>query len=415
MRIRHREVTLFGLVMFTVFAGLAHAADRLPQVVGEAVNSSNATVEGGALLPHCAIFSGDAVKVGEGGSVLLSFPRKGQASLAGSSQARFSSAEGNIVAQLLAGTVAIKRENKYPFVVKTSRYRVESKGDAMAEFLVALLPDNRTIVEAQHGKLAITETRSGESYPLAEGFLAEIPATAAEVPGQAEQQGETIGKVISSAGATLNGKPVPADGWVRDGDAVATGASGRALIQLLPTSQATLNENTTATFTRPVDRIWMHLQNGTMVVASSGENTPLVATTKFHIEPTAAVPARITVAVMADNSTSIESAVGDFRIGEIQSGLSFLLAAGKKVVVPADASGIPGLRPLGSGPDPASAQTTSSTPPQAPGASGTHAHTTLIIVGIAAAGGIVGAAVGLSGGGGGSGSSSPPPVSPTAP
>jgi len=411
MRTRHRKLTFFGLVMFTGFAGFALAMGRIPNVVGEVVNSSNATVEGGTLLSNCMIFSGDAINVGEGGSVLLSFSPTGRASLAGSTQVRFSGAEGNIVAQLLSGTLAVKRENKDAFVVKTSTHRVEPKGEGMAEFLVALLPDKRTIVEAQHGKVAITETRSGESYTLAEGLLAEIPASPSGFQGQAEEQGEVIGKVINSAGATRNGNPLPADGWIYNGDAVATGAAGRIVIQLWPANQVTLNENTTASFTRPVDRVWLHLQNGTIVSENSGESTALVATTKFHIEPTSAAPSKIMVEIRADNSTSIESAFGDIRIGEIPSGQSYLLQAGKKVLVPANASGIPGLQPFRATTAPTSAQSPTPTPPHPPSAPGSNSHTTLIILAIAAGGGIAGAAAALSAGGGGGGQ----PVSPSAP
>jgi len=411
MRTRHRKLTFFGLVMFTGFAGFALAMGRIPNVVGEVVNSSNATVEGGTLLSNCMIFSGDAINVGEGGSVLLSFSPTGRASLAGSTQVRFSGAEGNIVAQLLSGTLAVKRENKDAFVVKTSTHRVEPKGEGMAEFLVALLPDKRTIVEAQHGKVAITETRSGESYTLAEGLLAQIPAPATGAPGQAENQGEVIGKVITSGGATRNGKPLAADGWVYDGDAVATGAGGRVVIQLWPANQITLNENTTASFTRPVDRVWLHLQNGTIVAESSGESTPLIATAKFHIEPTSAGPGKINVQVMADDSTSIESAFGDFRIGEIPTGQSYLLPAGKKVLVPANASGIPGLQPLRGTPAETPTPSAPTSPAHPTPASGSKSHSTLIIVAIAAGGGIAGAAAALAGGGHGGSS----PVSSSAP
>ena len=411
MRTRHRKLTFFGLVMFTGFAGFALAMGRIPNVVGEVVNSSNATVEGGTLLSNCMIFSGDAINVGEGGSVLLSFSPTGRASLAGSTQVRFSGAEGNIVAQLLSGTLAVKRENKDAFVVKTSTHRVEPKGEGMAEFLVALLPDKRAIVEAQHGKVAITETRSGESYTLAEGLLAQIPAPATGAPGQAENQGEVIGKVITSGGATRNGKPLAADGWVYDGDAVATGAGGRVVIQLWPANQITLNENTTASFTRPVDRVWLHLQNGTIVAESSGESTPLIATAKFHIEPTSAGPGKINVQVMADDSTSIESAFGDFRIGEIPTGQSYLLPAGKKVLVPANASGIPGLQPLRGTPAETPTPSAPTSPAHPTPASGSKSHSTLIIVAIAAGGGIAGAAAALAGGGHGGSS----PVSSSAP
>ena len=412
MRTLPLRLTLFGFMLFTGFAALALAAGRVPEVVGKVVTSSNATVEGSRLLSNGTVLSGDAVNVGEGGSVLLSFSSTGRASLAGSTQVRFSGGEGSIVAQLLSGTLAVRGENREAFVVKTATYRVEPKSQGMVEFSVALLPDRRTVVEAQLGKVAITETHSGESYTLAEGLQAQIPAPGTKPPAPADEQGEVIGKVITAAEATRNGKPLATDGWVYDGDAVVTAAAGHAVIQLWPANQVILDENTTASFTRPVDRVWLHLQNGTLVAESSGESTPLVATTRFHIEPTSTAPAKITVGVMADSTTSIESAFGDFRVGDIQTGQSYLLPTGSKVLVAANATGIPGLQPLRA--TPGQTQTPSvppSNPPHPTTSSGSHSHTTLIIVAIAAGGGIAGAAAALSGGGHGGST----PVSPSAP
>ncbi len=141
MRTRNRSLTFFVLLMFTRFSAFTLAVDRTPDVVGKVVNSSNATVEGSTLLSNGTILSGEAVYVGEGGSVLLRYSPTGRATLAPSTQVRFSSAKGNIVAQLLSGTVAVEREVKDTFVVKTSTYKVEPQGEGRAEFLVALLPD----------------------------------------------------------------------------------------------------------------------------------------------------------------------------------------------------------------------------------------------------------------------------------
>ena len=138
MRTRHRRLAFFGLVMFTGFSAFALAAGRTPDVVGKVVSSSNATVEGSALLSNGTILSGDAVMVGEGGSVLLSYSPTGRAVLAAATHVRFSGAKGNIEAQLLSGTLAVERENKDGFVVKTSTYRFEPQGEGRAEFLVAL-------------------------------------------------------------------------------------------------------------------------------------------------------------------------------------------------------------------------------------------------------------------------------------
>jgi len=403
---------IFGLVMFTGFSAFALAMGGTPDVVGKVVRSSNATVDGSTLLSNGTILSGDAVNVGERGLVLLRYSPTGQAVLAGSTTVRFSSAKGNVVAQLLSGTLAVERQNKDAFVVKTSTYKIEPQGEGRAEFVVALLPDKRTTVETQHGKVVITETRSGESYTLAEGLLAEISASATGFPGQEEQQRKVIGKVVSSAGATQNGKPLLSGGWVNEGDSVSTGATGRTVIQLLPTNQVTLDENTSASFTIPVDRVLLQLQNGTIVVENKGESNVLVATTRFHIEPNSTAPSRIYVAVRTDNSTYIEALTGDVRIREIQSDQTYILPAGHNTLVPANASGVPGLQPLPGTAVPTPTPKTPPSQPQPPPGVGGHSHTTIIILGAAVGGGIAAAAAAFAGGGGGSGSQ---PVSPSAP
>jgi ferric-dicitrate binding protein FerR (iron transport regulator) len=411
MRIRHWRLTIFGLVMFTGFPAFALAMGGTADVVGKVVRSSNATVGGSTLISNGTILSGDAVNVGEGGSVIISYSPTGRAALAASTHVRFSSAKGNIVAQLLSGTLAVERENKDAFVVKTSTHRVEPQGEGRAEFVVAFLPDKRTLIETQHGKVAITETSSGESYTLAEGLLAEIIASATGFPSQEKKQpGTVIGQAVTSTGATRDAKPLPSEEWIFAGDTVSTGAAGRAIIQLWPTNHVTLDENTSASFTRLVERVWVHLQNGTIVVENTGENNVLVATTRFHVEPASADPSTIRVEVRPDNSTYIQSVVGDVKIREVQSEQTYLLPAGQKTLVPANASGVPGLQPLRENPTPAP---TPSTPPSNPlpaTAAGGISHNTLIILGVAVGGGIAGAAAAFSSGGGGGSQPASPSV-----
>jgi ferric-dicitrate binding protein FerR (iron transport regulator) len=411
-------------MIFTGFSALAGAADRTPNVIGRVVSSSNATVEGSTLLSNGTILSGDAVSVGEGGAVLLNFSPGGRAVLAAATQVRFSSARGNIEAQLLAGTLAVERENQDGVVVKTSTHKFQPQGEGRAEFLVALYPDQRTIVEAQHGKLAITDSRSGESYTLAEGLRAEIPASATGFPGQQEPASNEIGKVTTAVGATRNGKPLATGQTVVDNDLVSTGAAGRAVVQLSPTNQITLNENTSARFSRVVERIWLRVQSGNIVAENKGESYALIVTAKFHIEPNSNAASRIYVGVMTDNSTYIESVTGDVRIEEIQTEQAYLLPSGQNTLVPASASGVPGLQPLqAAAPTPTAPTPTSTTPtstpstpssnPQTPSVAAAHSHTGLIILGAAAAGGVAAAAAGLAGKGGGSSGSQP--VSPSSP
>lgn len=419
MRTPHRRLVFLGLVMFTAFSTFTLAAGRTPDVVGKVVHSSNATVEGSALLSNRTIFSGEAVEVGEGGSVLLSYSPTGRAVLAASTHVRFNGGKGNIVAQLVSGTLAVERESKDGFVVRTSSYKFEPQGGGRTKFLVALLPDKRTIIEAQHGKVAITRAGSVGSYTLAEGLRAEISESAAQNPDQPKEvAGKVIGQVVSSAGATRNGKPLPDGEWLLDGDLVSTGASGRAVIKIWPTNQATLEENTSATFTRPVERVWLTLLTGTIVVENTGESNILVATPKYHIEPLNAAAGRILVAARTDRSTYIDAIAGDVRIQDVQSQQSYRLGSGEDKLIPANASGLPAQTPNPTPnqptPNPTSTPSTPSNPepfPEEPSASAGRSHSTLLIVAIAGGAGIAAAAVALASGGG----HSSPPVSPSAP
>jgi ferric-dicitrate binding protein FerR (iron transport regulator) len=414
MRKGEEKLARFALAMFMGLSAFSLARGGTPDVVGKVVRSSNATVDGGTLLSNGTILSGDAVMVGEGGSVLLSYSPTGRAVLAPATHVRFSSAKGNIVAQLLSGTLAVAREHKDAFVVKTGTYRFEPQGEGKAEFLVELLPDQRTIVEAQQGRVAITETSSGERYTLAEGLRAEIPAFATGFPGQEDKgTSQAIGQVAASAGATRNGKPLPVGEKVVDGDSVSTGAAGHAVIQLGPTSQVTLNENTSVSFKIPVQQVWLQLQKGTVVAENTGLGNVLVATTRFHIEPTSTAPSKIYVGVMTDNSTYIESLAGDVRIEDTQAEQSYLLPAGQNTLVPANASGVTGLQPLPAAAAPTPVPTTPPSQTQTASAPGGNSHKTLLILGIAGGAGVAGAVAALAGHG--SSSSSSQPVSPSAP
>ena len=418
MRIRQQRVLILGLVIYTVFSAFARATGGMPAVVGKVVRSTNATVDGNQLLPNGTVLSGDAVTVGEDGLVLLSYSPTGRAVLAGSTSVRFSSAKGNVVAQLISGTLAVEKQTQDAFVVKTSTYSIEPQGDGRAEFVVALLPDKRATVETQHGKVVITESRSGETYTLAEGLVAQIPAPAPSSPtkGEAPQQ-KVIGQVVSATAATQNGKPLSVGTLILDGDDVSTEADGNAVVQLLSTNQVTLSQNTSTRFTKPVDRIWLYLQSGAVTVENKGESIVLIATRRFHVESNSTGPSKIFVEVRTDESTYMEALAGDVRIREVPFDEAYLLPAGQKTLVPKYTLGLPGLRPLASNsiptpmPEPPPSEEPTTRPRRAAGGGG-HSNHTIIIVGIAAGGGIAGIVAALAGGGGGS---SNPPVSPSAP
>jgi hypothetical protein len=223
----------------------------------------------------------------------------------------------------------------------------------------------------------------------------------------AQETPAVIGQAVVSTGTTQNGISLPSGGTIFDGDLIATDASGRAVIKLSPTSQVTLNENTAVRFARVVERTWLRLQKGTIVVENTGKGFAVVETPKFHILPALEGNSKVYVGLMADNSTYLESAEGNVTIDDIKSGQSYVLPAGQSTLVAADASGVPGLQAQAIAPAPPAKETVPTPPP--PALQKPPSHNTALIVGIAAAAGIGGGVAALSGGGGGQ------PASPSAP
>jgi hypothetical protein len=170
-----------------------------------------------------------------------------------------------------------------------------------------------------------------------------------------------------------------------------------------------------------VERVWLNLLTGTIVVENTGESNVLVATAKYHIEPLNAAAGRILVAARTDKSTYIDAIAGDVRIEEVQSQQSYRLGSGEDKLIPANASGVPAPTPTRTpnptpSPNPTPTPSTPSNPepepfPEEPSASAGRSHSTLIILAIAGGAGIAAAAAALAAGGG----HSSPPVSPSAP
>lgn len=238
-----------------------------------------------------------------------------------------------------------------------------------------------------------------------------IPATAAQ------QSPTVIGQVVNSTGATQNGVPLPSGGTIFDGDVIATGQDGKVVVKLSATSQASLNENTSVVFSKVLDQTQLRLQKGTVVAESSGKSLVVVVTPRFEIQPPLAGNSKLYVGLMADSSTYIESTEGQAVIVDEKSGSSYELANGRNTLIPANASGVPGLQPREpvqtattsagtSAPSPPAAQPT----PTAPSKPASHGNG--LLIGLGVAGGAGGAIAAFAGGGSGS---SGGPASPSSP
>jgi FecR protein len=241
--------------------------------------------------------------------------------------------------------------------------------------------------------------------------------------GLTQQTPSVVGQVVVSSGTTQNGIALPSGGTIFDGDVVATDPTGRMQVKLSPTNQITLNENSSAVFSKVLDQTRLQLQKGNVVVESAGKNLIVVATPKFKIEPPTEGVSKIYVGLMADNSTYIESAEGDTVIVDAASGESYVLSAGQNALVPENATGIPGLQPettAVASNTPAQPPVTETPPPQPaspqpPAVKPPPTHGSGALIGVLAAAGAAGGIAAAAAGGGGSSGGGGRPASPSAP
>jgi ferric-dicitrate binding protein FerR (iron transport regulator) len=384
--------------------------------LGQVVNASLSTMDGNALVPDEAVYSGDVISAGNGGAALVGFPQKGEATLAEATSVRFIGEGGSIVAEILSGNLQVASQANQAFFVQTSQYRIAPQGTGKTEFRVKVAAGQRTTIETQLGTVAITRLGSGESVSLARGLSAEVQPSDNGISDQAAGRSPEIGTVVSSVATTRDGAAISDGSVIANEDSLTTGATGSAVVQLSPESRVTLGENTLAQFTKTVERVWVRLKSGQVVTDSTGETWPVVSTPRFYVEPASQAHSVIFVQVMTDNSTYIESDAGDVKIEEVQSGKTYVLAAGDRAFVPANSSGIPGLEPqapvrAAAAPPRTPPQTQPPSHPQPASGPTSTSHKTLLVLGIAAAAGTAGTVAALAAGGG----AQPPVASPSVP
>ena len=199
MRKRKSQRLIASALTLSCLVALSAQASGGSMLVGRVVSSTGVSLDGVAVPGQETILAQDTLRVGKGGRALVSFSPTARAALARQTAVRFGKHSGHVVAQILSGTVAVEEASADGVMVETPKYAIRPQSGSKVEFLVELLPDRTTLVAAQHGEVAITEARSGQSYTLAEGLYAEIPPEASGVPAQettGPQQTQPRGKSV---------------------------------------------------------------------------------------------------------------------------------------------------------------------------------------------------------------------------
>jgi hypothetical protein len=186
---RYFRLHVVWAIYVVVAAGsAAHATGSRP-LVAHVEATNGVTIGGVPARTRDALFAGDILDTPVEGSALVMFSPVSQATVLPQSSVQFRiDASGRPVGKMSSGTVLARGRGSNTVILKTPHYTVESVEHERADFLVALLPDQRTVIAARNSNIAITEPRSGEQYVLRAGNYIVIDASAAGLPGQEEEK-----------------------------------------------------------------------------------------------------------------------------------------------------------------------------------------------------------------------------------
>ena len=158
-----------------------------------------------------------------------------------------------------------------------------------------------------------------------------------------------VGRLISSAGATLAGEAVPAGGTIRSGDVLATREAGNALVILASETEASLSENTSVRFSRGGGYLSIQLSSGAVRAKSLGKDPLIVETSAYRIEPVEHGKAVYLVAMLPDKTTVVAARHGKVSITAATSGQKYVVDAGHFAKVSSAPSGVPARGPAAGG------------------------------------------------------------------
>jgi phosphohistidine swiveling domain-containing protein len=222
-------LAVVAAVLLTVAPMLAGSA-----VIGSVAGSTNATMDGQALMPKTTVFSGDSLQVKDGAAVValgsqsrLVFGRETAASFL---------RDGREVTVLLGrGNVSLYQgQAGMSLRVKVGTVTVSPTGEYKTLGEVAML-NGAVVVTAKEGKLRVES--NGTAQEIAKGKTVTVAARPARAPqpgtGSAGLSGSTALQVASVAasgtGAVLAGVAISRAGDARDAASAANATAAQAV------------------------------------------------------------------------------------------------------------------------------------------------------------------------------------------
>lgn len=140
-------------------------------VIGQ-VNSFRTSDEGIPLPRDGTVIAGDVLQTARGGTATVFLSPKCRVVLAEETSVRFDTAQGRVIARISSGRLIIDAADADFPLTETGKYSIQPSAAGKAIYTVAVLPNERAVVSAHTGKIAVTEITSGSNVSVHEGEYA---------------------------------------------------------------------------------------------------------------------------------------------------------------------------------------------------------------------------------------------------
>ena len=224
-------LTVVGAVLVAVAPMLGGSA-----VIGSVAGSTNATMDGQALMPKTTIFSGDSLQVKEGAAV-VALGRQSRLVFGRETVASFLRDGGEVTVLLGRGNVSLYQgQAGMSLRVKVGTVTVAPTGEYKTLGEVAML-NGAVVVTAKEGKLRVES--NGKAQEIAKGKTVTVAARPARAPqggagsgaagisaSTAMQVGAVAGGVTSTV---MSGVAISRAGDARDAAAAANATAAQAV------------------------------------------------------------------------------------------------------------------------------------------------------------------------------------------
>ena len=166
----------------------AKGKPQTPALIGQIVQSSGATVDGGPALSSGTVLAGDTLATSKGGGAIIRIPGGGQVNISENTTVGFRGSPGHVVAKIAQGEIVVQGPNPEFLVIEAAQCRIQPAGEASATSAVTMSLGGSATVTAQAGSISVVQAGSAEARTLTNGETFVCPNTTPVSSGQGREE-----------------------------------------------------------------------------------------------------------------------------------------------------------------------------------------------------------------------------------